>query len=357
LSGTPLLSNVAVSGAYSDLANVPALSNVAITGSYRDLADGPSNVSSFFNDVGYILQGQAANLSMLTVQGVTNLGGHLVMANNANITTFVSPQFNGSFWTIGDNPITRPSALSQALKIGGYIFDGASILWDGAQQAQLMYNQGKPDPKLAQDVAEQLNDPGSDITINWNAVSQRPIANQTSGGFVEIGIPNNLYMDGKIYRDAGVFSGVGGGANWGSPDKTRAVLDIGQASANLHSLASNNATIPVLTSSRCTLTGNLTVTGASTSSIPELSTNNLTSNVCVVSNLYATTIDAENMQVDGNLTTQSLRVLGNLQANTASFPYLSTESLTGNIVVCRTSLHHHLILMDLLSTETPLVRT
>jgi hypothetical protein len=257
------------------------------------------------------------------------------MANNANIHTFVSPQFNGSFWTIGDNPITRPNALSQALKIGGYIFDGAQILWDGAQQAQLLYDKGKPDPKLAQDVVEQLNDPTSEITINWNAVSQRPIANQTYGGFVEIGIPNNLYMDGKIYRDTGVFSGIGGGANWGTPDKSRAVLDIGQASANLHALASNSATIPFLTSSRCTLTGNLTVTGTSTSSsIPELSTNNLTSNVCVVSNLYATTIDAENLQVDGNLTSQSLRVLGNLQANAASIPHLSTESLTGNIVVC-----------------------
>jgi tetrahydromethanopterin S-methyltransferase subunit G len=157
------------------------------------IANKPANLSQFANDLGFIVQDSTPSLRGLTITG------DLIVANGV-LHTNVSPVFNGSFWSISDNPIQKPTALSEALKIGGYIFDAGQVLWDGAQQAQLMFNQGQMADQMAaqtaSDVAERLNDPENELTINWSAVSQKPLANK--GISQDIGIAGGL-VHGRIY--------------------------------------------------------------------------------------------------------------------------------------------------------------
>jgi len=55
LENKPNLSTVATTGSYNDLKNKPTLSMVATSGSYKDLSNKPTNISSFNNDMGYLI--------------------------------------------------------------------------------------------------------------------------------------------------------------------------------------------------------------------------------------------------------------------------------------------------------------
>jgi hypothetical protein len=205
------LSQVATTGSFLSLSDTPNLGVYALSNSIQQsdwfqsdvsnmsyIANKPANLSQFANDSGFIVQNTSPTLQALTITG------DLIVANGV-LHTNVSPVFNGSFWSISDNPIERPSALSEALKIGGYIFDSGQVLWDGAQQAQLMFNQGQMADALAtqqaENVLDKLNDESSSLSVNWGKISSRPIAD--SGG--DIGLTGGLFLSGKIYRDSGVY--------------------------------------------------------------------------------------------------------------------------------------------------------
>eukprot|EP00884_Botryococcus_braunii_P010289 jgi/Botrbrau1/19261/Bobra.0073s0011.1 len=333
------LSQVATTGDYANLLNAPNLSMYALSNSLSQsdwlesnvsnlsyILNKPSNVSSFSNDAGFIIEGSSASLTNLTITG------NIQMSNSSYLVTQVSPVFNGSFWSIGDNPIERPSALSEALKIGGYIFDGAQILWDGAQQAQLMFNQGAMADKMAADtatdVAERLNDPENELTINWSAVSQKPLANQ--GISQDIGIAGGLFMDGSIYLDGGASVGLDGGVSWRSADRSKKILDVGAQRINLlvantNSLLCNTGLINTLTSAdiisdNVVVHGNLVSQGKLVANTGTF--NSILSNLFTVSTFTTAEVNTDNVFITANLVS-----LGN-----ASFLRANIANLTGNTV-------------------------
>eukprot|EP00884_Botryococcus_braunii_P003005 jgi/Botrbrau1/12705/Bobra.67_1s0068.1 len=341
------LSQVATTGDYANLLNAPNLSMYALSNSLSQsdwlesnvsnlsyILNKPSNVSCFSNDAGFIIEGSSASLTNLTITG------NIQMSNSSYLVTQVSPVFNGSFWSIGDNPIERPSALSEALKIGGYIFDGAQILWDGAQQAQLMFNQGAMADKMAADtatdVAERLNDPENELTINWSAVSQKPLANQ--GISQDIGIAGGLFMDGSIYLDGGASVGLDGGVSWGSADRSKKILDVGAQRINLlvantNSLLCNTGLISTLTSGDINTdniycVANLVSLGKFVGNVGTF--NSILSNLFTTSTFTTSDINADNVYCNSNLVS-----LGNASFVRANITSLvgQTATLTGNLTV------------------------
>jgi hypothetical protein len=327
----------------------------ANTSNLSYIANKPGNVSALSNDSGFIVQDSSPTLRGLTITG------DLIVANGV-LHTNVSPVFNGSFWSISDNPIQKPTALSEALKIGGYIFDAGQVLWDGAQQAQLMFNQGQMADQMAaqtaSDVAERLNDPENELTINWSAVSQRPLANQ--GISQDIGIAGGLFMDGFIFLDGGASVGIDGGVSWGSADRSKKILDVGAQRINLliantNSLLCNVGTVTTLTSSEIHTDNvyclaNLVSQGKLVGNIGTF--NSVLSNLFTVSTLTTSDSFCGNIFVTGNLQTsgnvsmaqanitslvgQTATLTGNLtapSANITSSLQTSNLTLTGNLVI------------------------
>jgi hypothetical protein len=305
----------------------------ANTSNLSYIANKPGNVSALSNDSGFIVQDSSPTLRGLTITG------DLIVANGV-LHTNVSPVFNGSFWSISDNPIQKPTALSEALKIGGYIFDAGQVLWDGAQQAQLMFNQGQMADQMAaqtaSDVAERLNDPENELTINWSAVSQRPLANQ--GISQDIGIAGGLFMDGSIFLDGGGSVGIDGGVSWGSADRSKKILDVGAQRINLliantNSLLCNVGTVATLTSSEIHTDNvyclaNLVSQGKLVGNIGTF--NSVLSNLFTVSTLTTSDSFCGNIFVTGNLQTS-----GNVSMAQANITSLvgQTATLTGNLTL------------------------
>jgi hypothetical protein len=142
------LSQVATTGSYLSLSNTPNLQIYALSNSIQqsDWAEGnvsnlsyilnkPDNLSQFSNDTGFVVQNSSPTFQNLTVSSNLSVA-------NGYLRTNVSPLFNGSFWSISDNPIEKPTPGSEALKIGQYVFDGASILFDAGSALHDMWQDG-----------------------------------------------------------------------------------------------------------------------------------------------------------------------------------------------------------------------
>eukprot|EP00884_Botryococcus_braunii_P010795 jgi/Botrbrau1/19717/Bobra.0003s0077.1 len=340
------LSQVATTGSYLSLSDAPNLNVYALSNSIHQadwaqantsnlsfILNKPANLSQFSNDSGFVVQGSSPAFENLNVSSNLSL-------SNGVLQTNVSPLFNGSFWSISDNPIEKPSALSEALKIGGYVFDAGQVLWDGAQQAQLMFNQGQMADQMAAqtaaDVAERLNDPENELTINWSSIFQKPIANQ--GISQDIGIAGGIFMDGSIYLDGGASVGLDGGVSWGSADRSKKILDVGAErinllTANTNSLLCNIGTISALTSGDINAdniycVANLVSLGKLVGNAGAF--NSVLSNLGTVSTLTTSDSFCGNIYVTGNLKTS-----GNVSMTTANVTSLvgQTATLTGNLVV------------------------
>lgn len=153
LTGTPSLSAVALSGEYADLLNRPKLSTVATSGLYNDLLNKPSavlytnqdlssaqksqarknigagtssfdgdynslsnrptNISEFYNDVGYLTNATLNFVSYAETQNLTNTQKQLARNNIGAGTS----NFDGKYSSL----VGRPTALSAFKNDVGYI--------------------------------------------------------------------------------------------------------------------------------------------------------------------------------------------------------------------------------------------
>eukprot|EP00884_Botryococcus_braunii_P008966 jgi/Botrbrau1/18070/Bobra.0062s0056.1 len=197
-----------------------------------------------------------------------------------------------------------------------------------------MFSDGKPTPSRSEEVTNGLNT-NDDLSINWNKISSRPIADSAG----DIGLTGGLFLSGKIYKDTGLYPNVGGGTVWGAPNRSNPVLDLSSTTrlnidiGNIGSIFQNSALLNEIISADITrenvmVHANLVSQGKLVGNTGTF--NSVLSNLVTVSTLTTSDSFCGNMYVAGNLQTS-----GNVSMTRANVTSLvgQTATLTGNLVV------------------------
>lgn len=163
----PTLSNVALSGEYSDLLNTPNLANVATTGEYSDLLNTPSIPSPQVNSDWNSTSGVSEILNKPTLSTVATTGDYNDLINKPTIpSNFANVAFTGDYSDLTNTPVLGTAAYANtsdfATAAEGNLATSAVQPGDLASVA------------TTGEYSDLLNTPtipAAQVNADWNAVS------------------------------------------------------------------------------------------------------------------------------------------------------------------------------------------